>query len=111
MAKIANKYCKKVYVTDDNPRNENPKKIRNDLVRHINYKKAYNIGNRFLAVKKSLINANPNEIILVAGKGHEEEQIYKNKIIKISDKKIIKKIKLKRTIFSKEHQYFENEKF
>ena len=43
MAKIANKYCKKVYVTDDNPRNENPKKIRNDLVRHINYKKAYNI--------------------------------------------------------------------
>ena len=28
MAKIANKYCNKVYVTDDNPRNENPKKIR-----------------------------------------------------------------------------------
>ena len=28
MARIANKYCKKIYITDDNPRNENPKKIR-----------------------------------------------------------------------------------
>ena len=30
MAKIADKFCKKIYVTDDNPRNENPKKIRRD---------------------------------------------------------------------------------
>ena len=37
--------------------------------------------------------ADPNEIILVAGKGHEAQQIYKNKIISISDKKIIKKLK------------------
>ena len=35
---------------------------------------------------------NPNEIILVAGKGHELEQIYKNKTISFSDKQIIKKI-------------------
>ena len=34
-------------------------------------------------------------IILVAGKGHEEYQIYKNKIIKFSDKNIIKKVKIK----------------
>ena len=31
MAKIANKMCNKIYITDDNPRNESPKKIRNDL--------------------------------------------------------------------------------
>ena len=35
MAKIADKYCKKIYVTDDNPRNENPKKIRNELLKYI----------------------------------------------------------------------------
>ena len=35
MAKIANKYCKKIYVTDDNPRNENPKKIRAELLKYI----------------------------------------------------------------------------
>ena len=59
-----------------------------------------------MAVKKSLINANPNEIILVAGKGHEEEQIYKNKINYISDKKIIRKIKLKGLFFQKNINIF-----
>ena len=35
MARIANKKCKKVYITDDNPRNENPKNIRNELKKFI----------------------------------------------------------------------------
>ena len=33
MGKIAKKYCRKIFITDDNPRNENPKKIRNDIIR------------------------------------------------------------------------------
>ena len=40
-----------------------------------------------MAIKKSIQNADPNEIILVAGKGHEENQIYKDKVYNISDKK------------------------
>ena len=44
MAKIANENCKKIYVTDDNPRNENPKKIRQELLKHIDKDKAFNIG-------------------------------------------------------------------
>jgi murE/murF fusion protein len=95
MAKIANNYCKKIYITDDNPRNENPKKIRNDLLKHVAKEKAFDIGNRKLAVQKAIQNAHPNEIILIAGKGHEEQQIYKNKILNISDKKIIENIHIK----------------
>ena len=49
-----------------------------------------------------------NEIILIAGKGHEEKQIYKNKIINISDKKIIKKNKIKIKILKKKKNYFQN---
>ena len=49
-----------------------------------------------MAIKKAIQNADPQEVILIAGKGHEEKQIYKNKILKISDKKIIQKIKIKR---------------
>ena len=41
MAKIANDNCKKIYVTDDNPRNENPKKIRNELLKYIKKSKAF----------------------------------------------------------------------
>ena len=94
MAKIANLNCYKIYVTDDNPRNENPEKIRRNILKNITNKNRFNIGSRAQAIKKAIYNAEPNEIILVAGKGHEEEQIYK-KIIKFSDKKFIKQLKFK----------------
>ena len=94
MAKIASLHCKKIYVTDDNPRNEKPEKIRKEIIKIIKNKTTYDIGNRMRAIKTAIVNADPDEIILVAGKGHESEQIYKNKIIQISDKKIIKNIKL-----------------
>ena len=106
MAKIANKNCKKIYLTDDNPRNENPKKIRNELSKSISKNKCVNIGNRALAIKKSIQNANPHDVILIAGKGHEEEQFYKNKIIKTSDAKIVKKLKIKIQKSTKKKQDF-----
>ena len=109
MAKIANLICRKIYITDDNPRNEDPKKIRNDLSKCIDKNKLQNIGNRSLAIKKAIKSADPNEIILIAGKGHEEKQIYKNKIIKISDKKILKKIKLRNKTLNKlKFNFFQN---
>ena len=106
MAKIANNNCKKIYITDDNPRNENPNTIRNNLSKHISKNKVFNIGNRALAIKKAIQNADPQEIVLIAGKGHEEQQIYKNKILNISDKKIIKKINFKSKINTKKKQNF-----
>ena len=111
MARIANNYCKKIYITDDNPRNENPKKIRNEISKYIPSRKGFNIANRAEAIKKAIQNAEPQEIILVAGKGHEEQQVYKDKTIKISDKKIIKKINMKTKILSKKkHNFLLNKK-
>ena len=110
MARIASSYCEKIYITDDNPRNENPKKIREQLIKNIKNKNCFNIENRFEAIKAAIINADPNEIILVAGKGHETQQIYKNKIITFSDKKNIKKIKLKRSSKKKNKDYLLNKK-
>ena len=95
MAKIADANCKKIYVTDDNPRNENPKKIRNELINYIDKNKVFDIGDRKVAIKKAIQNAKPQEIVLIAGKGHEEKQIYKNKVLLFSDKKIIRKTKIK----------------
>ena len=109
MAKIANDNCKKIYITDDNPRNEKPEKIRDELSKNILKNKSFNIGNRTLAIKKAILNADPQEVILIAGKGHEEQQIYKNKIINISDKKIVKKINIKIKNKSKNNQnYLQN---
>ena len=94
MAKIVKWHCKKIYVTDDNPRKENPAKIRKEIIKNLKGSIYFNIGNRKKAIKKAVINAEPNEIILVAGKGHENSQDYGNKIISISDKEIIKNLKL-----------------
>ena len=48
---------------------------------------------------------------MIAGKGHEEQQIYKNKTIKISDKKIVKKLKIKIQKKMKKTRFFQNKKY
>ena len=47
---------------------KNPKKIREQLIKNIKNKNCFNIKNRFEAIKAAIINTDPNEIILVAGK-------------------------------------------
>ncbi len=95
IGKIVNNLCDRIYVTDDNPRNENPKQIRKEIIKNIKKEKVTDIGNRTIAIHTA-INQSNNEIVLVAGKGHEEFQHYKNKKIKISDFKIINKLKFKK---------------
>ncbi len=92
MGSIANLYCNKVYLTDDNPRFENPKKIRDEIKRKIFSKKVFEIPNRSLAISKAIENLKSNEILVVAGKGHELTQDYGNKKKFFSDKFIIKKL-------------------
>ena len=110
MAKVANSICKKIYITDDNPRNERPEKIRNEIAKHIKNDKFLNIGDRVKAIKTAISNADPNETILISGKGHETQQIYKNKILSISDKEIVKKIKLRNNLSIKKLNLIENNK-
>ena len=110
MAKIASSNCNKVYVTDDNPRNENPEKIRREIIKNVKNNNCFNIGSRSKAIKTAIVNANPNEVILIAGKGHENTQIYKNKTLHISDKQILKKINIKIKKISAQIQNFNENK-
>ena len=111
MAKIAKLHCKKIYVTDDNPRNENPTKIRKEIIKNLNGSNYFNIGNREDAIREAVMNAEPNEIILITGKGHENFQDYGNKIINVSDKKIVKNLKISKEHFSQKKQnYLFNQK-
>ena len=48
MGKIANNYCNKIYLTDDNPRKENPDKIRKDIKINIKKNKLHEIPSRKL---------------------------------------------------------------
>ena len=89
MGLIAKNYCRKVFVTDDNPRNENPQQIRKSIMRGCG-KIATSIHSRKKAIETAIKELKTNEILLVAGKGHETTQDYGNKIVNFSDKKIIK---------------------
>ena len=100
MGKVASRYCRKIFVTDDNPRKENPKKIRDEVIKGCKTS-TVNIGSRRKAIEAALKELAANEILLVAGKGHEVTQDLGNKIINFSDKKIIKELIKKRKFFSK----------
>ena len=106
MAKIAKSFCKKIYVTDDNPRKENPKKIRKEIIKYLKGSNYFNIGSREKAIKEALLNAEPNETILIAGKGHENYQDYGNKTISISDRQIIKKLRINKDMINQKKQNF-----
>ncbi len=96
MGKIANDFCHKIYVTDDNPRNENPKNIRASIKKRIDESKINEISNRELAIKKGVEDLTTGDILLVAGKGHEKIQDYGDYKKKFSDKYyILKYIKIK----------------
>ncbi len=96
MGKIANDYCSKVYLTDDNPRFENPKKIRNEIKKKISIDKLIEIPDRKTAISKAIENIKSNELLVVAGKGHEVLQDYGIKNFFFSDRDVIKKSILKK---------------
>jgi murE/murF fusion protein len=101
MGKIANQYCDRIYLTDDNPRKENPKKIRAAIYKNINKSKIYETSNRADAIKKAIFDLKTGDILIVAGKGHEKTQEYK-KIKKIfsDQEEILKNIKIKNKTLS-----------
>ena len=76
MGKIAGDYCEKIYITDDNPRFENPKLIRKMIKKNIPKKKIFEVSNRSKAIQIATNNLNSDEVLIIAGKGHEEIQDY-----------------------------------
>lgn len=75
MAAVAEKWSQKVYVTSDNPRTENPDLIIADILHGFeSTEKVYSITSRKDAIFKAILEASENEIILIAGKGHEDYQ-------------------------------------
>ncbi len=96
MGKIASNYSNKIYLTDDNPRFENPRKIRDDIKKGIQNTLVKEIPDRKQAISEAIKNLNSGDILLVAGKGHEKIQDFGKKKIFFSDKKnILECIKLK----------------
>ena len=94
MTKEALKFSDLIIITDDNPRFEDPKKIRDDMISNLkseDLKKIKVIGNREMAIKKAVNFLTEQDVLIIAGKGHENYQLIKNKKNFFSDKVTAKK--------------------
>lgn len=92
MGRIAEELADLVIVTSDNPRSEDPKQVIADILAGI--KNTSNIiveADRRSAIQISVQKARKNDIIVIAGKGHEDYQILKDKTIYFDDREEIKK--------------------
>lgn len=95
MARIASEKSNKVIFTSDNPRDENPETILREMEAGVaihNNKKTISITDRYQAIKTACQLAQTNDIILVAGKGHETYQEIAGIRHDFDDFKIIKEI-------------------
>jgi UDP-N-acetylmuramoyl-L-alanyl-D-glutamate--2,6-diaminopimelate ligase len=95
MAKVSAELSDKVILTSDNPRSEEPTDILNDMQQGIELKysrKVLTIVDRREAIKTAVFMANPGDIILLAGKGHETYQDIKGVKHHFDDKEEVVKL-------------------
>ncbi len=90
MGSIANNYASKVYITDDNPRYENPSIIRQSILRFC--PNGIEVPDRKKAIERAVTELKTKDILIIAGKGHENIQILKNKKLKFNDYLIVKNL-------------------
>ena len=92
MVEIAIKYSNKVIMTLDNPRHEDPEQIFAEMQKGVspsNFRKAQRIDDRREAILHAISISNPGDIILIAGKGHEDYQVIGSEYLYFSDKEVI----------------------
>lgn len=71
LGEIADKYCGEIILTNEDPYDENPKEIIQQISQGIKRKKYFKILNRRMAIKKSLELAKENDVVIITGKGAE----------------------------------------
>lgn len=86
MAKVAEKFSNRVIFTDDNPRTESAEKIISDMREGLKRPEKVNyIADRKAAIEKAIEMASASDLVLVAGKGHEDYQIFGTEKVFFSD--------------------------
>ena len=93
MAKEAAKQSDRIIITSDNPRDEEPQDIINDMLAGLTpdeMKKTISIVDRREAIRTACIMAKKRDVILIAGKGHEDYQIIKGVKYHFDDHEVVR---------------------
>jgi len=93
MGEIAGRLADHVVVTDDNPRFEEAATIRAAVMAGVGRTEGvWEIGDRREAMAFAIDTAGPDDVILVAGKGHEDGQIVKGEVLPFDDRVVVREI-------------------
>ncbi|MDP8216397.1 MAG: UDP-N-acetylmuramoyl-L-alanyl-D-glutamate--2,6-diaminopimelate ligase [Candidatus Kaelpia imicola] len=100
MGRIASSLADKVIVTTDNPRGENPFNIIEDIKKGLGQlgSDCCIVPDRREAIEKAIYGAQRDDIVLIAGKGHEKYQLVDNLVIPFDDKEVARKALARRTM-------------
>ena len=91
MGQVAEKIADKILITNDNPRNESPESIAGEISYGISDKSKYQvILNRRDAIVSALSDKKNNEVVIIAGKGHEDYQEIQGKKNPFSDADVVR---------------------
>ncbi|WP_413677396.1 UDP-N-acetylmuramoyl-L-alanyl-D-glutamate--2,6-diaminopimelate ligase [Prochlorococcus sp. MIT 0916] len=92
MGEIATKFADSVVVTSDNPRQEDPNEIIKDIEKGMTFDSEISFEpERSMAIKLAIAKAKKNDVVLIAGKGHEDYQILKDQTIYFDDREQARK--------------------
>lgn len=98
MAQVAEQFSDLCILTSDNPRSEDPEKICLEVKTGFSSKANYILEiDRQKAIEKAIDAASSEDIILIAGKGHETYQIFAHKTIEFDDRKVVRQICQRKT--------------
>jgi len=92
MGEVASQLADVVVITDDNPRKENPDAIVADIMRGVRQGHVTVERDRERAIALALGSATPNDLILIAGKGHENYQLIGDRSLPFSDREIARRL-------------------
>ncbi len=93
MGRAVEELADRVVITDDNPRNESPQKIVAEILAGLQQPdKASVVHNRQAAIEYALSQAGADDLVVIAGKGHEQEQIVGNERRPFSDRHVVARL-------------------
>ncbi|MBM4054312.1 MAG: UDP-N-acetylmuramoyl-L-alanyl-D-glutamate--2,6-diaminopimelate ligase [Planctomycetes bacterium] len=93
MGHIAEKYSDLFWITNDNPRSEDPAGIINEIQKGIRGNSCYKVQqDRKVAIEEALSEAKKGDVVVIAGKGHERCQILKHTVIPFDDREVVKQV-------------------
>ena len=93
MGRVAERHADRIIVTSDNPRSESPMSILRDIAGGIEEKSKYVIDpDRRSAIKLAITLARKDDVVLIAGKGHETVQVFKDRTKMFDDRQVSREV-------------------